>query len=114
MTETEPAKRIEGARSDLRWQIGALAPGETLEISTDGLRWEALNSARKRASQDTGLKYRTGQYGDRYIVLAYDPSVGKPSLAALVKANPTATSLTDDQLTEKIRQIIREEFAHLL
>jgi hypothetical protein len=113
MTQTLPAKRVEGGRSDLRWLIGALAPGETLEIPADGLRWEALNSARKRASQDTGLKYRTGQYGDNYLVLAYDPNDGKPSLAALVKPKVIPASVTEDRLREIVREIVREELSAL-
>jgi len=106
-----------GNRGDLRWQINALAPGETLEVSVEGTMWEALNSARKRASRDTGLKYRIRQDRDRWVVLAYDPRDKKPSLAKLVKVDQPSQddmrAMIEEIARPIIRQIVREEFAHL-
>jgi hypothetical protein len=100
-------------RSNLRWRLGALAPGETIEVPVEEARWEALNSARKRASDDTDLKYRIRQDGDRWVVLAYDPRLEKPSLAAMIKAKSPPKGIDEERMREWVRQIVREEFAHL-
>lgn len=100
------ALRHFNGRSDLRWRISALASGETLEVPVEEARWEALNSARKRASADTGLKYRARQNGDKWFVLAYDPNLEKPSLAAMATAGKAPASSTD---ADQLREVIREE-----
>jgi hypothetical protein len=110
----ERAKKFLNGRSDLRWRLGALAPGETIEVPVEDARWEALNSARKRATDDTDLKYRIRQSGDNWVVLAYDPRLEKPSLAAMIKAKSPPKGFDEDRLREMVRQIVREEFAHLL
>lgn len=99
-TDTQPV-----FRSDLRGRLAAMTNGQVVTVPAGGVKWEALNTARKRAAVTSGLKYQIKRIEDLYFVSAYDPSDMKPGFVS------GKASQTNEALRELIRGIVREELA---
>jgi len=95
-------------KSKLRSAVEAMQAGEMITVPRRGenaVKFEALNSIRKRVGPRSGLKYSILVEGDNFVITAYEPKpeqvVPRRPMSAIEKLRPI------------IRQIVREEFGHL-